>query len=218
MADYRPLFPKETKRTRQFRRVIIRKTLQLVRKYPDLKDEQIMALAEKEAVQICDLCVESSMEEAPSSSVGQYFLNADESQRRDHVGRLFLHKLEGNLRQGSLKECLIPVFCQSVVNLLGQEVYDSFSDRIDKLISYMTKQGVVYNDMLDSKPARILMAEIIEQYKIEKNKTGSFADQLKNKIDTALVEYQREHPNEQFDIEQGVEDAYNDFIKHMELD
>ncbi len=218
MAEYKPLFQKESQRTRQYRRVIIRKTLQIIRKNPDLKDEEILALAEKEAVKICDLCVESSFEEDPKERIGQYFLQEHEGQRKDHVGRLFLHPLDGHLRKGPLKECLIPVFCRSVVNLLGQEVYDRFAKRVEQIIKVAQKQGIVYQDMLDSPPAQALMKEIIQAYKTEMERTGGFEAQLKNQIDTALVEYQRENPGEEFDIEQGVEEAYRDYIRLMQLD
>ena len=217
MADYKPLFAKESVRTRQFRRVIIRKTLKIIRENPDLTDQEIMILAEKEAVKVCDLCVESSFEEKPHEAVGQYFLKEGHSERRDHVGRLFLHPLDGHLRKGNLKECLIPVFCQSVVNLLGQDGYDAFSKRIDQMVKVATNHGIVFREMLDSPPAKALTQEIIDAYRKEMKRTGGFAAQLKNQIDTALVNYQRDNPTEEFDIEQGVESAYNDFIELMGL-
>lgn len=218
MADYKPLFLKESQRTRQYRKVIIRKTLQIIRNNPDLKDEEIIRLAEKEALKVCDLCVESSFEDEPRELIGQYFLNEHEGQRKDHVGRLFLHPLDGHLRRGALKECLIPVFCQSVVNLLGQEMYDAFSKRVEQMINVAQNHGIIYNEMLDSPPAQALMQEILTAYKKEMLNTGGFAAQLKNQIDGALVQYQRDNPGLEFDIEKGVEQAYADFIRLMKLD
>lgn len=218
MTEYKPLFQKESYRTHQYRRVIIRKTLQIVRNNPGLKEEEIIALAEKEAVKICDLCVESSMEENSRELVDQYFLLEAEAQRQDHVGRLFLHPLDGELRKGFLKECLIPVFCESVLNLLGQELYDQFSERIQQMIQVARKHGVIYNDMLDSPPAKALIQEIIKAYKKEISESGGFEAQLKNQIDAALVIYQKEHPEEEFNIEKSIEGAYQDFTRLMGLD
>ena len=218
MTDYKPLFQKESIRTHQYRRVIIRKTLQIIRNNPGLKEEEIIALAEDEAVKICDLCVESSMEENSRELVDQYFLMETEAQRQDHVGRLFLHPLDGELRRGYLKECLIPVFCESVLNLLGQETYDQFSKRTNQMIQIAKKHGIIYGDMLDSPPAKALIQEIIQAYKIEIRESGVFEAQLKNQIDAALVVYQNEHPNEEFNIEKNIEGAYQDFTRLMGLD
>ncbi len=218
MTDYKPLFQKESIRTHQYRRVIIRKTLQIIRHNPGLKEEEIIALAEDEAVKICDLCVESSMEENSRELVDQYFLMETEAQRQDHVGRLFLHPLDGELRRGYLKECLIPVFCESVLNLLGQETYDQFSKRIQQMIQIAKKHGIIYGDMLDSPPAKALIQEIIQAYKNEIKESGGFEAQLKNQIDAALVIYQNEHQNEEFNIEKNIEGAYQDFTRLMGLD
>ncbi len=218
MTDYKPLFHKESIRTQQYRRVIIRKTLQIIRNNPGLKEEDIIALAEQEAVKICDLCVESSMEEGSRELVDQYFLLETEAQRKDHVGRLFLHPLDGELRKGHLKECLIPVFCESVLNLLGQETYDQFSTRIQQMIKIAKKHGIIYGDMLESPPAKALIREIILAYKNAITETGGFESQLKNQIDTALVTYQIEHPNEEFNIEKSIDGAYQDFTRLMGLD
>lgn len=218
MTDYKPLFQKESIRTHQYRRVIIRKTLQIIRNNPGLKEEEIIALAEDEAVKICDLCVESSMEENSRELVDQYFLMETEAQRQDHVGRLFLHPLDGELRKGYLKECLIPVFCESVLNLLGQETYDQFSERTHQMIQIAKKHGIIYSDMLDSPPAKALIKEIIQAYKDEIMASGVFEAQLKNQIDAALVIYQNEHPNEEFNIEKNIEGAYQDFARLMGLD
>ncbi len=218
MTEYKPLFQKESIRTHQYRRVIIRKTLQIIRNNPGLKEEEIIALAEKEAVKICDLCVESSMEENSRELVDQYFLMETEAQRQDHVGRLFLHPLDGELRKGYLKECLIPVFCESVLNLLGQETYDQFSKRIQQMIQIAKKHGIIYGDMLESPPAKALIQEIIDVYKNEMKVSGGFEAQLKNQIDAALVIYQNEHPNEEFNIEKNIDGAYGDFTRLMGLD
>ncbi|MCA9484948.1 MAG: hypothetical protein KC553_14550 [Nitrospina sp.] len=218
MPSYKPLFQKESVRTRQYRRVIIRKTLQIIRNNPDLKDEEILALAEQEAVKVCDLCVESSMEEDSRELVDQYFLVEQEAQRKDHVGRLFLHPLDGELRKGYLKQCLIPVFCQSLVNLLGQELYERFSDRASQMIEIAHKHGIVYKDMLESPPAKALIDEILQAYRKEIQRTSGFEAQLKNQIDTALVHYQREHPGEEFNIEDCIAGAYEDFTRLMGLD
>ncbi len=218
MAEYKPLFQKESQRTRQYRRVIIRKTLQIVRSNPTLRDDEIIALAEEEAIKVCDLCVESSFEEDSRGLVQQYFLTEKEGQRKDYVGRLFLHPLDDELRKGYFKECLIPVFCNSVVNLLGQEEYDQFSERIEQVIAVSQKHGIVYQDMLDSPPAKAILQDILQAYKKEMGRTQGFSVQLKNRIDTALVQYQKENPKEEVNIEEEVEGAYADFIRLMGLD
>ncbi|MFQ5481598.1 MAG: hypothetical protein ACE5ER_02470 [Nitrospinaceae bacterium] len=216
MADYRPLFHNESRRTRQFRRIIIRKTLRLVRDHPHLTDEEIIALAENEAVKICDLCVESSFDDAAEDRISQYFLIEAKGERKNHVGRLFLHPLEGHLRQGSLKECLIPVFGRSLIQLLGQERYDRYSQRMGVIVENAMRDGVVYREMLEGSPAQSLRKEILQVYREEMSASTGFVSQLKNQIDAALVEDHNENPQTDFNIDQAVEAAYLDFLRLMD--
>lgn len=212
MAKFKPLFPKESMRTRQFRSVIIRKTLQVVRKHPDWSDEEIMALVEAEAVSLCDLCVESSFSENPESIVGQHFSSDVRDQRQDYVGRFFVHKMQKQLRADKLTNNLIPIFSQSVVSLLGHDAHEDYSKRLKELIAQMTKEGVTYDKIVESEPVKSIIREIMDVYKYELVKTSSFESLLKNKLDAELVKYQMDHQEKHIDIVEAVNRIYNDFL------
>lgn len=215
MAKHRPLFPEESLRTRQYRKIIVRKTLQIARENPGWTDEEIAALAEKEVAPLCDLCVESSFERDQASLVGKYFLGDCRDERQDHVGRFFLHRLVEPLRANHLTNCLIPVFAQSVASLLGQDAYENYSKRLGKLIARAMENGTTYNEAIESESAQILLQDIIDVYKHEMSKTASFEDLLKNKLDAELVKYLFERHIENVNIEEAINQIYDEFIRLM---
>lgn len=217
MEEYTPLFIEESQRTKQFRRVIVRKTIQLMRQYPKASDEEIQRMAEKEAVQICDLCVESSFEEGSRPLIEQYFLTEKEGQRRNHVGRFFLHKLEDQLKGPLFKECLFPLLADSVKSLLGEEKYDIYTGRIKAFLQEMGQQGMSYNESMDSQPAYEIMEEIIGEYLKEMKSFPKFQEQLKGQIDDALGKYQSKNPEKVVNIDKNVQLIFDKFMHSLEI-
>ena len=218
MDDFEPLFPKDMVRTSQFRRMIIRKTMQLLREYPDLGEVDLLELAEKECAQICDLCVQSASDVPGSENlVKKYFLNEKEMQRRDHVGRFFVQKLEPNLQNEISRKNLYPAFAQSVKDLLGADSYDLFNGRITALLGEYTDLGTNYDGMLETVEAFALMKEIARVYRKELKKSPHGTLLLKNNIEEALIKYQYKNPEDSFDLDSLVERAFDDFMRALEL-
>ncbi len=216
MNDFNPLFPEDSKRTEQFRRVIIRKTLQLIRENPKMEDDQIIDLAEQEAARICDLCIESSFEDDPSTRITQYFMDERVGQRRNHVGRFFVHALEGYLNEPVIKRAIYRVLAVSTEDLLGKKIFTSYTQKITKLLEAGSKEGLSYNKVMDQKSSKEITREIIQLYWNKMQTTPSFEKQLKNQIDDALVKYQTQKPEEAFDIEVFVEEVYDYFVTALE--
>ncbi|MBI5427355.1 MAG: hypothetical protein HZA02_03655 [Nitrospinae bacterium] len=213
MAEYKPLFPGELVRTRHYRKVIIRKTIQIARANPDRTDEEIAELAEREVAPLCDLCVESSFDDAKPHLVGRYFLDEDKEERQDHVGRFFIHRMEKQLRANDITKYLIPVFAQSVASLLGQEKYEDFGDRLQRLLNQTVKQGMIYQEALESRRGQGLIHEILKSYKREIANTPGFKDRLKNKMDAELVKLQSNFNGDSLNIVETVNLAYEEFLR-----
>ena len=212
MNDFNPLFPEDNKRTEQFRRVIIRKTLQLMRENPKMEDDQIIDLAEKEAARICDLCIESAYEDDPTNRINQYFMDERVGQRRNHVGRFFVNALEGYLNEPIIKRAIYRVLAVSTEDLLGKKTFVSYTQKITALLGAGSKEGLSYNQVMNQKSSKEITHEIIKLYWDKLQKTPSFEKQLKNQINDALVKYQTQKPEEAFDIEVFVEEIYDYFI------
>lgn len=204
-------------RTRQFRKVIIRKTLQIARQHPGWSDEDIAALVEMEVPVLCDLCVESSFSKTPVLSLEKFFLNDGRDQRQDYVGRFFVHKMEKNLRSSKLTSNLIPIFSYSVASLLGHDAHEDYSKRLKELIDHLTKNGMRYEEIIESESAKKITQEIINVYKHELTKTASFETLLKNKLDAELARYQLDNQDDHIDIIETVKKIYNDFLVAMEV-
>lgn len=212
MTEFNPLFPEDSKRTEQFRRVIIRKTLQLVRENPKMEDDQIIELAEKEAAQICDLCIESAYEDDPSERIHQYFMDEKVGQRRNHAGRFFVYALEGYLNEPVIKRAIYRVLAVSTEELLGKKIFTSYTQKITKLLEAGAKEGLSYNKVMDQKASKEVTLEILQLYWDGLQKNPGFEKQLKNQINDALVKYQTQKPEEVFDIEVFVEEIYDYFV------
>lgn len=212
MSDFKPLFPEDSERTEQFRRLIIRKTLQLVRENPKLEDDQVIDLAEIEAKRICDLCIESSYDEDPDSRISQYFMDERVGQRRNHVGRFFVFALEGYLNEPIIKRAIYRVLASSTEELMGKKTFNSYSQKITEILRAGSKEGLSYNKIMEQKPSKAVTHEIINLYWNELQNNPSYSKQLKNQIDSALTRYQAQKPAEAFDIEAFTEEVYDYFI------
>ena len=220
MSDFEPLFPKELVRTARFRRMIIRKTVQLMKECPDLGEVDLLELAEKECAQICDLCLQSAASTDPSSSedlVKRYLLNVRELQRKDHVGRFFVKKLEEHLQDDISRKNLYPAFAQSVRDLLGADSYDQFNERIKALLADCLDLGTSYDGMLETTEAYALMKEIARVYRKQFKKSPHGSLLLNNLIEFAMIKYQYKNPGHSFDLDALVERAVDDFMRALEL-
>ena len=212
MNEFKPLFPEDSQRTEQFRRVIIRKALQLARENPEMDDDQILDRVDLEAVRICDLCVESSYEDDPSNRISQYFMDGQVEQRQNHIGRFFVYALEGYLNEPIIKGTIYRVLAVSTEDMLGKKKFARYTQKIQELLNEGSKNGLSYNKVMEQKPSREITLELLKLYWAKMLKTPSFEKQLKNQIDSALTKYQARKPQETFDIEVYVEEVYDYFI------
>jgi hypothetical protein len=213
MARFKPLFPQESMRTRQFRKVIIRKTLQIARQHPTWTDEEIAALVETEVPLLCDLCVESSFNKTPVPSLEKFFLNDDRDQRQDYVGRFFVHRMEKKLRSNNLTNNIITIFYSSVVSLQGHHAHEDYTKRQKELIDHMMLKGLRFDEIIESDSAKNITQEIIDVYRYELVKTASFETLLKNKLDAELARYQLDNQDEHIDIIETVNRIYDEFLE-----
>jgi len=215
MVDPQLQYPEESRRTQYFRRVIIRKTLQIARENPQLGYEEIADLAEKILARVCDLCVNSAMEETGTTLQSKIFLQDPHDERRDHVGRFFLFPLEKELRSAGLKDFL-PAIAQSVPSLLGHEVYQDFSTRLQELLTDQSKQGKAYQVAMTSPAAQIIIREIHELYKKEILNSPGFGDRLKNQFDEVFIKAQK-RTQQSTNMEKTIDHVYNTFIRILGL-
>ena len=177
-----------------------------------MEDDQVIELAEREAVRICDLCIESSYDEDPDSRISQYFMDERVGQRRNHVGRFFVHALEGYLNEPIIKRAIYRVLAASTEELLGKKAYQSYTQKITELLREGSKDGLSYNKIMELKASRAVTHEIIKLYWEELQSAPSYEKQLKNQIDAALTKYQAQKPEEAFDIESFAQEVFDYFI------
>jgi len=212
MDKFKPLFPEDSKRTEHYRRVIIRKALQLARENPKMDNDQIIDLVDLEAVRICDLCVESSYEDDPTNRISQYFMDKEVGQRHNHAGRFFVHALESYLNEPIIKRAIYRVLAVSTEDILGKKTFASYTQKIKELLKTGSKEGHSYDKVMEQKTSKEITLEILKSYWEKMQQTPNFEKQLKNQIDSALTKYQAYNPEEAFDIEVYVEEVYDYFI------
>jgi hypothetical protein len=140
----------------------------------------------------------------------------DRNQRKEHVGKFFLQLIEKNLRKPELPDCLSPVFANSVQSTNGVEQYEKMSGKISRLLEFGEKKGFDYDQILDSKPGKSIIAgEILTLYK-NKMGSGSFEKLLQNSLDKTLV---KNIPNIENGADLNIEDtvnlAYKEFNKYL---
>lgn len=215
-TPYTPLFPEDSRRTGKYRRDLILKTLETARWNPDLTDEALLSLIERETQPVCDLCVESGLGSSASWHSGRPGSPVSRSQRKDHVGRFFLHKLTPHLPSGPIREWVYPVLAESVVNLLGENLYDHFQRKILTLRDETHGQCATYEDLLNTPRAARIMQELVSKYWIEMQKTPAFQNQLLNHIDQSLAEYLSRNSGKEFDIVSFTQVIFRDFTQALQ--
>lgn len=202
----------------QIKKAILKKAYQVVSSQPDLPEEKSMAKLEAETAKLFEqlLNVQKSlpvtdMPELKNKALGKK--RASHRDRTEHVGRFFIHTLEKQLREAGVQECVIPVFAKSVPMLIGDEAYNKFAGKIDHLIAFATSKGFSYDQILTSKPGKEVMQGIVQLYRSEMETTPGFEEKLRNRLDEALVQFSDSRPDEDYNIEDAIEQSYNAFIK-----
>ena len=137
--------------------------------------------------------------------------------KKSHVGRFFVQKLEAHSQNDVSRKNLYPAFAQSVKDLLGADSYDLFNDHIKVLLAECRELGTNYDGMLETVEAYNLMKEIARAYRKELKKSPYGSLLLKNLIESALIKYQYKNPGDAFDVGTLVEQAFDDFLRALEL-
>ena len=133
------------------------------------------------------------------------------------MGRFFLTLVEKQLKEANILDCLIPVFAKSIEVLIGSEAYSKFSQKTAHLLEFAAQKGFDYDQVLQSKPGRQIIEELMTLYRSEMVNSKGFSEQMKNKLDQALVhnikKINDKNPDHPLNIEEEINKAYNSFVK-----
>lgn len=207
----------------QTRKAILKKVYQVLSGNPKLSEEAAMAKLEAETASLFDqlLAAQHALPVTESPEIKSKTFGRKRASHRDrteHVGRFFIHTLEKQLREAGVQECVIPVFAKSVPILIGDEAYNKFAGKIDHLIAFATSKGFSYDQILTSKPGKEVIQGIVQLYRSEMETTPGFEDKLRNRLDEALVQFSDSRPDEDYNIEDAIEQSYSAFIKLLNKD
>ena len=203
------------------RQDIIFKILKVVKDNSDLSSDELFKQVEAETMSMFNELIKPNEENAPKDKdedskarTKRRMKRKDRNQRKDHVGRFFVHLMEKNIRQPGIPNCLIPVFSKSVQTTIGEELYAQISGKIDRLLEFAEKKGFDYDQILASKPGKTIAAEILSLYNAE---MSSFSEkQLKNNLDETLVKNIESIKNgQELNIEDTINLAFNEFNKYL---
>lgn len=209
----------------QIRKSIIQKVIQIYQDSPTLSDDEIVALAETKTKSLFDQIQQAVVSHSESSipTTSQLPLAAtrvkkkSREDRTDHVSRFFLTIAEKQLREEGVHNCLIPVFAKSIQGLIEEESYNKFSQKINQLLNFATQKGFDYDQALQSKPGKQISADLMTLYRSEMLVNPRFGEQLKNKLDQALVQnikkISAKNPDIPLDIEGTINKSFKSFIK-----
>ena len=203
------------------RQDIIFKILKAAKDNSDLSSDELFNQVEAETMSMFNELIKPNEENAPKDKdedskvrTKRRMKRKDRNQRKDHVGRFFVHLMEKNIKQPGIPDCLIPVFAKSVQTTIGEELYAQISSKINRLLEFAEKKGFDYDQILASKPGKTIAAEILSLYNAE---MGSFSEkQLKNNLDETLVKNIESIKNgQELNIEDTVNLAFNEFNKYL---
>ena len=208
----------------QLRKAIIQKVIQIYQDSPTLSDDEIVALAEAKTKSLFDQMQQGGPPtEVSVPTTSQLPLAAtrvkkkSREDRTDHVSRFFLTIAEKQLREEGVHNCLIPVFAKSIQGLIEEESYVKFSQKINQLLSFATQKGFDYDQALQSKPGKQISADLMTLYRSEMLANPRFGEQLRNKLDQALVQnikkLSAKNPDVPLDIEGTISKSFKSFIK-----
>ena len=203
------------------RQDIIFKILKVVKDNSDLSSDELFKQVEAETMSMFNELIKPNGENAPKDKdedskvrTKRRMKRKDRNQRKDHVGRFFVHLMEKNIKQPGIPDCLIPVFAKSVQTTIGEELYAQISSKINRLLEFAEKKGFDYDQILASKPGKTIAAEILSVYNTETS--SSSEKQLKNNLDETLVKNLESIENgQELNIEDTVNLAFNAFNKYL---
>ena len=203
------------------RQDIIFKILKVVKDNSDLSSDELFKQVEAETMSMFNELIKPNEENAPKDKdedskvrTKRRMKRKDRNQRKDYVGRFFVHLMEKNIKQPGIPDCLIPVFAKSVQTTIGEELYAQISSKINRLLEFAEKKGFDYDQILASKPGKTITAEILSLYNAE---MSSFSEkQLKNNLDETLVKNIESIKNgQELNIEDTINLAFNEFNKYL---
>ena len=201
------------------RQDIIFKILKMAKDNSDLSSDALFNQVEAETLSMFNELTNPSEENAPKDKddkarTKRRMKRKDRNQRKEHVGRFFIHLMEKNIKQPGIPDCLIPVFANSVQTTIGEEAYKQISGKIDRLLEFAEKKGFDYDQILTSKPGKTIAAEILSVYNAETS--SSSEKQLKNNLDETLVKNIESIANgQEINIEDTINLAFNEFSKYL---
>ena len=201
------------------RQDIIFKILKMAKDNSDLSSDALFNQVEAETLSMFNELTNPSEENAPKDKddkarTKRRMKRKDRNQRKEHVGRFFVHLMEKNIKQPGIPDCLIPVFANSVQTTIGEEAYKQISGKIDRLLEFAEKKGFDYDQILTSKPGKTIAAEILSVYNA--GTSSSSEKQLKNNLDETLVKNIESIANgQEINIEDTVNLAFNEFSKYL---
>jgi len=143
------------------RQDIIFKILKMAKDNSDLNSDELFNQVESATSSMFNQMIQSNAESAPKpknkeqddkARTKRRMKKKGRNQRKEHVGRFFVHLMEKNIKQPGIPDCLIPVFANSVQTTIGEEAYVQISGKIDRLLEFGEKKGFDYDQILDSKP------------------------------------------------------------------
>jgi hypothetical protein len=200
---------------------IIFKILKMAKDNSDLSSDELFNQVEAETMSMFNQLTQPNEENAAKDKdkdskarTKRRMKRKDRNQRKEHVGRFFVHLMEKNIRQPGIPNCLIPVFAKSVQTTIGEEAYMQISSKIDRLLEFGEKKGFDYDQILASKPGKTIATEILSVYNTETS--SSSEKQLKNNLDETLVKNIESIENgQELNIEDTVNLAFNEFNKYL---
>ena len=203
------------------RQDIIFKILKVVKDNSDLSSDELFKQVEAETMSMFNELIKPNEENAPKDKdedskvrTKRRMKRKDRNQRKDHVGRFFVHLMEKNIKQPGIPDCLIPVFAKSVQTTIGEELCAQISSKINRLLEFAEKKGFDYDQILASKPGKTIATEILSVYNTETS--SSSEKQLKNNLDETLVKNIESIENgQELNIEDTVNLAFNEFNKYL---
>ncbi|MBT3185688.1 MAG: hypothetical protein HOI59_10935 [Nitrospina sp.] len=201
------------------RQDIIFKILKMAKDNSDLNSDALFNQVEAETLSMFNELTTPTEENAPKDKddkarTKRRMKRKDRNQRKEHVGRFFIHLMEKNIKQPGIPDCLIPVFANSVQTTIGEEAYAQISGKIDRLLEFAEKKGFDYDQILTSKPGKTIAAEILSVYNTEMS--SSSEKQLKNNLDETLVKNIESIANgQEINIEDTINLAFNEFSKYL---
>ena len=200
---------------------IIFKILKMAKDNSDLSSDDLLNQVEAETMSMFNQLIKPNDENAPKDKdkdskarTKRRMKRKDRNQRKEHVGRFFIHMMEKNIKQPGIPNCLIPVFAKSAQTTIGEEAYMQISSKIDRLLEFGEKKGFDYDQILASKPGKTIATEILSVYNTEMG--SSSEKQLKNNLDETLVKNIDSIENgQELNIEDTVNLAFNEFNKYL---